>query len=1275
MSDTHQDSTENKIQRLLALAEEKISRYQREKACDLYAEAIKLLAEEDAKTSADLYFKLGQCSYFASYCAKTLEDAVQLSRLSSLSYEKSKRLYKSIGGQGRALECIVMISLLEIHLSKDADKILNFTKKNSPKLENAIRIYLEKDEKQDYARAVALQYYINSFPVCLQNKHRDILAAFEKIKPLTEKCWEIVKETGEAKNYIPLTFFIFGNLAWLGGAGYNLPSRFCAREIYRAEEIGEELLVLMKKTDDDWLLALSYIINCMAKWFLAVLALEKENDRKAYFDQVVSYADRGLVHAEKIGLNFLISLFYSHRSPSLLWGNATVDLERILHDIDLSIKHDKLHLHHFFHLNHIFSSNIYTELAHLTFVPVEDRRAITKKSLDVLENTLQETGLGVTTKSIPLDAALYAGLCLNYVRLAEFSSGKKDREKYIDKALKEAASAKSAASGLKGGLNQSYAYNSIWFACKSMADISKSARRRKEMLKMAVDAAEKLLENPVLARTGDLSAKTRLGDLYLELGVISKDEEMLKKAHDTFLKALDDAIKRGSAYMTASAHQRIAFVEESRNDHEASADSYLKAHDAYKEALASLFEKNIVAKVKERCAYSLAWHLIEVARACHDKEQYHQAREKYEAAGAILKDLPTYHFESSYYSAWAVLEDATHAGKEERHFDAAENFEIASGQFDKVINILNTAQDNAESLKEKNRIGKLEKAACLRKKYALARAALEKGSGLGKEGKKLEAARQYRDSAVLFEEIVDSYELDTGKEGYLGILKLCQALEKMELAENENDPDGYKEAAILFEQAGDVFLEKKKKMMAQGNAAFCKALENGCRFDEFEDTETKTLLYTKIKKHLRNAASFYRQSGFLNGADWALAASAYFDGAWHLIQADEILDLNERKKLLEVAAQYLKSAAGIFGRSGYWYREKEILDRLDMLNEESKILVSAMDAIAKPAISDGFSNLNPSALAEETSSSVSISEMRRYSREMEQKAAAPEEQKYSIVYNDQLDEDSRIQQTKCRVGIAQTGAAEDFFEEKTDGLFGLPQSRLAAVRQKVKIMCEKARENKVDILLFPEMLLDLNYRELLEDLFDLAKTGDMIIVPGAYHDLETKANTCRVIGPEGIVWEQKKHIPAIIGMGEEKHKENIQTDSPGRITICNTRFGRIAIAICRDFLDMDLRVELKNSAVPVDIILNTAFTPVTSDFEAAHFEARRSIYAYCFFCNHAFFGNSQIHSPEKNRTKMVLPPREENLIFKDIDLFNLRSERKKWEKIRDSEVSFIQSTR
>jgi hypothetical protein len=92
-------------------------------------------------------------------------------------------------------------------------------------------------------------------------------------------------------------------------------------------------------------------------------------------------------------------------------------------------------------------------------------------------------------------------------------------------------------------------------------------------------------------------------------------------------------------------------------------------------------------------------------------------------------------------------------------------------------------------------------------------------------------------------------------------------------------------------------------------------------------------------------------------------------------------------------------------------------------------------------------------------------------------------------------------------------------------------------------------------------------------------------------------------------------------------------------------------------------------------VLNPAFTPVTADFEAAHFEARRSLYAYCLFCNAARFGNSLISSPEKARRRRQIAPGREGLLFKDVDLVALRAARRHWETVRAGEPHFIQSTR
>ncbi|MFX0106378.1 MAG: carbon-nitrogen hydrolase family protein, partial [Candidatus Hodarchaeota archaeon] len=465
------------------------------------------------------------------------------------------------------------------------------------------------------------------------------------------------------------------------------------------------------------------------------------------------------------------------------------------------------------------------------------------------------------------------------------------------------------------------------------------------------------------------------------------------------------------------------------------------------------------------------------------------------------------------------------------------------------------------------------------------------------------------------------------------------------------------------------FTDNKSKQLALGNSYFCQALEFGSKFDKTSETSTKAEYYPKIKMMLRNAANSYRKGGFESEADWALATSTYFDATWYIIRADEELNLDEKKKLLDIGSGMFKSAAQLFGDAGYKDKEEEVLNCLEMVEKEEEIIISALNTISEPIISKNTIDI----LA------PSFPQKQEIKKAKEKKV---KKKKYKLVYRDLLKEYPKIQKREFRVGIAQIGVSstgdllKEFYEEKASGLLGLREEKVALALNKIRNMIENAHDDEVDILVFPEMAIDLNYGQFLELISDLAKKFDMFIIPGSFHNQETRQNISIVVGPEGIVWEQEKHIPAIIHFEDKKFQEGIKVDAfPRQTIVCNTEFGRIAIVICRDFLDMDLRVELKNFEPPVDIIFNPAFTPVKADFKAAHFDARRSIYAYCFFVNIAEYGESLIYTPEKERIERIIPPKEENLIYKDIDLFKLRSERKKWEKEKKKTRQFIQSTR
>ncbi len=275
---------------------------------------------------------------------------------------------------------------------------------------------------------------------------------------------------------------------------------------------------------------------------------------------------------------------------------------------------------------------------------------------------------------------------------------------------------------------------------------------------------------------------------------------------------------------------------------------------------------------------------------------------------------------------------------------------------------------------------------------------------------------------------------------------------------------------------------------------------------------------------------------------------------------------------------------------------------------------------------------------------------------------------YEIVARDAIG-GARVRQ-RSRIALAQVGAPDDLFQPTASGLLRLPADRVDAVRAKSARAVERAVAAHADLLLFPEMFVDLNHDALVRAIEGAARAVPLVIAGGS-HDEATGANLARAYGPSGLLWEQPKHVPAILSGGAVE--ERIRVPEPRRTIVAETVVGRAAIAICRDFLDVDLRVALKHAEPPVDVVLNPAFTPVTADFEAAHFESRRSLYAYEVFCNHAVHGRSTILGPERGARRRTLAAGVEDLLVKDVDVLELRAERRRWEEAR--KPRFVQSTR
>jgi len=1268
---------------LLAKAETEERNYNWEKAANLYEQIAKSFLEKNLlQDAAKICNKLGDICLHAIYASETKEDYLNWNEQAVKAFRKAESLFIKTNYKLLGLECKARAIALTGFVITSIEEARKNLKKSIDIFLELIEEYSKANDTKNCIRLLTLAVETMSLDVFLCSKPSELEYYGQLGRNLIEKAWILLKEVDTIEirsrllyGEVLLMFHInrWTELTYGDKKQEKINKRFLKR--------CEETLNLAQNSDDEinhFILGAIYGVTGFMYCIFGSLLIEEKKERVKFAEKGFELLEKSIVFF-KNSRNILgvTTFIYSLDYQAGIFGRFEYLQKRILNDVREVQKFDKI-FDNLYTGGYYFMDFIpivyYNQFTSRSFLRVDTRKSYAKLGIEYANKALKRLAFG------PYIIYIYQYLTHFYSQLANLATEDDPQEEYIQKMLNYANKTENLSKDYKGGTSRSAGFTSLYRAYKTIADITKDKEEKIKNLELAIEAATNNIKYSIESYRIYLASQIRLGQLYEELGVLITEEKPLIEARELFLRVIEDASKKGYDYYSAACYEYIARLEDRLGNHMTSAEYYKKAQDAHGKSLLAVEYKPLKDRVNEKIEYAKAWNLIEKAKAYHKREQHLNAKKCYEEASEILKVLPSFNYEAAYYGAWITLEEAEDLSKREKYDEAIKSYETTRDLFDNAIYTIRFIRKNVRRSKE---LKKLEKVAKVRMNHCSARINLDEARIFAKNGDYIAAAEKFHNAASQFRNICVLYKIQRERAELEAIYYLCRAWESMELAENYNDPEKFAEAANLFTKASDFFTESKLKFLSQGNSNFCLALEEGCKFDKSHDMEIKTRLYQNVKSILRKAANLYEKGGFKNGADWALATSIYFDGAWYLIQADDELDVSKKQDFLNFGSNYLKSAAELFRKAGYKDKEREVLGRLDRVIKEEKILFSALNTINKPSVSRSIEGVITPSCPIEISQSPRIGEIQQYSEEVSAFLEKDSKtKKYKIEYRDLLEDHPKSPRNECRVGIAQIGISNsgdimnEFYDEKPKGLLTLKEEKVNDIELKVNEMIEKAHQAGINILLFPEMTVDLKYKQFLEDILNLAKKYEMYVIPGSYHNIETKSNVSLVIGPDGILWQQEKHIPAIISLERGRFKEGIETTTlPRKTIVCNTEYGRIVIATCRDFLDMDLRVELKNFEPPVDIILNPALTPVTADFKAVHFDARRSIYAYTFFANVADYGDSLIYTPEKERIERNVPPREEGLIYKDVDLFRLRSERKKWEEKKSKEKRFIQSTR
>jgi hypothetical protein len=198
----------------------------------------------------------------------------------------------------------------------------------------------------------------------------------------------------------------------------------------------------------------------------------------------------------------------------------------------------------------------------------------------------------------------------------------------------------------------------------------------------------------------------------------------------------------------------------------------------------------------------------------------------------------------------------------------------------------------------------------------------------------------------MFKKILEQVESEQDKKECRLILTLVNAWKAMAHAEAESSPERYAEAAALFEEAKDISLGERGKLLALGHSRFCKALEVGVRFSDTGDLA----LHTLVNQNLESAANYYTKAGLTSASEYAKASKLMFEGYVHLTKANMETDHTRKTKLYAMAEKLLEASADSLEKAGQPGKIDQVRNLLRRTREEKELAVSLTELLQAPDV-------------------------------------------------------------------------------------------------------------------------------------------------------------------------------------------------------------------------------------------------------------------------------------------------------------------------------------
>jgi uncharacterized repeat protein (TIGR01451 family) len=441
--------------------------------------------------------------------------------------------------------------------------------------------------------------------------------------------------------------------------------------------------------------------------------------------------------------------------------------------------------------------------------------------------------------------------------------------------------------------------------------------------------------------------KDTFGDILHELYALKGTRQTATRAIEVYREAAQLFAELDFPSRVAESHWKQARSHTQLSNHQQAANNFELAASRYQDAAEKL--PHFTEFYQNYSNYMNAWSAIENAKYAHQNEEYAKAAEYYNVSSSLLAASQQWSYLSQNFTAWAFLEQAEHLSKFDQSVEAIDHFETASTRFTESKQILQTHVTRIESAEEQENARAIITASDHRRDYCLARLLLEEARNDDREGKTILSANRYRLAADSFEKLVTQMPTEADRAEIHAITYLCRAWEKLKLGEANESPELCSEAGDLFHEAIAYSQNSQNNVVLMGHQAFCRALENGTRFQATKDFT----YYYRTKDFLESASNYYLKAGYDTAAIWINAMERRLDAVVYMDQAEAEVHpdrLTHRVNLYTLAEKSLEQAANLFAKANYVGEQTKVLRSLEQLKEKQAFATSLRDVLQAPSI-------------------------------------------------------------------------------------------------------------------------------------------------------------------------------------------------------------------------------------------------------------------------------------------------------------------------------------